>query len=640
MTCVNFKRLSIALLAGLPLLNAGCGGDNLTLPSEGQPASIEVQVDNPSPQVNTTVSVVALVKDTQGRPVEGATVDFVLTDDRGGGHLDPASGPTDGEGKVATTLTLGPQVGPTTGTASVAVADGAAPVEKDFSVTATGTGASTLTIVSGDNQEAAVNSQLSAPLVVKVTDNSGNPVSGFTVQWSAEGGGSVSDASTQTDDNGQASVTRTLGPTAGTQTTVATADGLSGSPATFTHTAKAGNASHIEIVSGNNQEAPAGTQLPNELVVRVLDENNNPVSGRPVAWVIGAGGGSVIPETSNTNGDGQASTHWTLGGSPGSNTVNAVVSGIGSVTFSAQGTGSGSPSNLAVTTQPQSPVVIGATMNPGPVVQVRDAAGHDLSVAGVNITAGLQGSRGQLAGTTTVASDGNGRAQFTDLRVTGATGSYRLIFAADGYRSATSDKFDVVKATTTTAISGQGTSDPGQPVTFNFNVTSTSPGTPSGTVQIKATDSQAMPSEQCTAQAPQGSCQITFTGTGDRQVTATYSGDDSFASSSVTVTQHVNEPAPPPNNPPIANPDTYSATSGQPLTVDAASGVLANDTDPDQNPLTAHLVSGPSAGIVDLHEDGSFTYFPGGLTGTQDSFTYSASDGSLSSNTTVTINVQ
>jgi PKD repeat protein len=180
--------------------------------------------------------------------------------------------------------------------------------------------------------------------------------------------------------------------------------------------------------------------------------------------------------------------------------------------------------------------------------------------------------------------------------VTGATGSYRLIFAADGYRSATSDKFDVVKAGTTTDISGQGTSTAGEPVTFNFNVTSTSPGTPSGNVQIRASDT-----EQCTAPAPQGSCQITFTGTGERAVTATYSGDDFFASStSVTVTQQVNEPA---NNPPTASFTHADCVSGSPCQfTDTSTDPEGNinkwewdfgdfsEPSPDQNPQHTFIV--------------------------------------------------
>ena len=42
----------------------------------------------------------------------------------------------------------------------------------------------------------------------------------------------------------------------------------------------------------------------------------------------------------------------------------------------------------------------------------------------------------------------------------------------------------------------------------------------------------------------------------------------------------------------------------------AAPGVLGNDTDPDGDPLTAVLVTGPSHGSLTLNADGSFTYTP------------------------------
>jgi 6-phosphogluconolactonase (cycloisomerase 2 family) len=69
-------------------------------------------------------------------------------------------------------------------------------------------------------------------------------------------------------------------------------------------------------------------------------------------------------------------------------------------------------------------------------------------------------------------------------------------------------------------------------------------------------------------------------------------------------------------------------------------GVLANDSDPNGDPMTATLVSGPAHGSVTLHADGSFLYTPApGFRGT-DSFQYEANIGSLSSNVaTVTLNV-
>jgi hypothetical protein len=83
--------------------------------------------------------------------------------------------------------------------------------------------------------------------------------------------------------------------------------------------------------------------------------------------------------------------------------------------------------------------------------------------------------------------------------------------------------------------------------------------------------------------------------------------------------------------PPIANDDSYAVDQGATLTVGAASGVLANDSDPEGDALTAALVGNPVHGTVDLDADGSFSYDPdSGFTGT-DAFTYVANDGTSAS---------
>ena len=73
---------------------------------------------------------------------------------------------------------------------------------------------------------------------------------------------------------------------------------------------------------------------------------------------------------------------------------------------------------------------------------------------------------------------------------------------------------------------------------------------------------------------------------------------------------------------------------------DVAQGVLANDTDVDEDDLTAVLESSPSHGLLTLNAAGTFVYSPAaGFIGV-DSFTYRASDGELTSNlATVTITV-
>jgi VCBS repeat-containing protein len=123
--------------------------------------------------------------------------------------------------------------------------------------------------------------------------------------------------------------------------------------------------------------------------------------------------------------------------------------------------------------------------------------------------------------------------------------------------------------------------------------------------------------------------------------TFTYQASDGTAlSTAATVTITVT----PVNDPPAARDDSYRTGQDTPLTVPAP-GVLANDSDPDGDRLIVSNVkggpvTGPAHGTLSLNSDGSFTYTPAaGFTG-QDSFTYRASDGILTSNVaTVTITV-
>jgi metallophosphoesterase (TIGR03767 family) len=93
------------------------------------------------------------------------------------------------------------------------------------------------------------------------------------------------------------------------------------------------------------------------------------------------------------------------------------------------------------------------------------------------------------------------------------------------------------------------------------------------------------------------------------------------------------------NDPPTAVNDSYNTQGSRTLSV-APPGVLANDSDPEGDAMTAALASGPSRGTLTFNPNGSFTYKPAlGFKGT-DSFTYRASDGQSSSNVaTVTIKV-
>lgn len=92
-------------------------------------------------------------------------------------------------------------------------------------------------LVDGQPQTGQSGTAAVAPLRVKVTNLAGDPVAGVTVTWAvSSGGGTLSNATTETSSEGIASVTYTYGQV-GEQVITATIPGLSGSPQTFTLTA-------------------------------------------------------------------------------------------------------------------------------------------------------------------------------------------------------------------------------------------------------------------------------------------------------------------------------------------------------------------------------------------------------------------
>jgi hypothetical protein len=179
--------------------------------------------NNQSATVNTNVLVApsVLVTDANAIPVPGVQVTFAVA--TGGGSITGANATTNAGG-VATvgSWKLGTVSGSNNNTLTATVT---ALTPATITATATAGPATTLSLVSGDNQNGNSGTQLPNPLIVVANDAFGNPVNGVAISW-VPTDGNLSATNNQTGANGQAQVTWTLGSIQTSPTVTATATGL------------------------------------------------------------------------------------------------------------------------------------------------------------------------------------------------------------------------------------------------------------------------------------------------------------------------------------------------------------------------------------------------------------------------------
>ncbi|MDB4907949.1 MAG: hypothetical protein JWO05_2733 [Gemmatimonadetes bacterium] len=230
---------------------------------------------------------------------------------------------------------------------------------------------------------------ITTPLTVSVANKNGVAVANAPVTFAVTaGGGQVGSASVNTNAQGQASTSWTLGSAAGTQTVTATVAGLP--VVTFTALATAAPATTLVKVSGDAQVAAAGTAAPLVPTVKVTDAFGNPVSGVLVSFTLPAGSGSVSTTVANTGTDGIARAGtWTLGTHTGVNQLSVSATGVANVTFTATGV-PGAPAVLQLT-----PAAAGFSLSSGGSQQlgtaVLDAFGNTVSNATPTFTSSNAG---------------------------------------------------------------------------------------------------------------------------------------------------------------------------------------------------------------------------------------------------------
>ena len=166
---------------------------------------------------------VVQVLDQDNEPFEGATVRFSAL--KGGGSLSENTPKTDADGYARSTLTLGAALG--TNKVQVNVEGISQVLVFSAEATLPPPIPTSLSIISGDNQEGLTGEPLTNPFIVQVHDQYGNPMAGVPVTFTgSETDGMLSATVVTTNANGEAQSTLTLGTEARTYTVEVSAEGI------------------------------------------------------------------------------------------------------------------------------------------------------------------------------------------------------------------------------------------------------------------------------------------------------------------------------------------------------------------------------------------------------------------------------
>ncbi len=268
-------------------------------------------------------------------------------------------------------------------------------------------------------------------LTATVRDGDGNGLPTASVSWTS------SDTKLATvSQGGLVSGVAVGGPV----TITATVSGLS---ATSQVTVVSGPPTQLTITTQPSETASSGTPLSRQPVIQVRDANGNEVreSGIEVMAALTLGSGTLAGATATTDGTGKAAFGGlAITGAAGAYSLRFQSPGLTSVASQAIALRAAPVAQLTITTQPSATAQNGAVFPQQPVVELRDESGFPAS--GQGVTASIASGGGTLTGATTVVTDGDGVATFTDLAITGMVGSRTLIFIA-GSASAISDALEI-----------------------------------------------------------------------------------------------------------------------------------------------------------------------------------------------------
>ena len=345
---------------------------------------------------STTVRVTA---DDSGTPANTTIVWFAS----GPVTLSSTSTNTDAGGNASVIATFGPGTG--TATISASRIDNS-DFFIDYTVTVQPPTVRTLVPVNGNNQTGPTRTTASNPLVVEARDN-GVAAAGVGLNWAiVSGDATIVTADAATGGTGQGQATVRFGAAPGPIVVRASRTDDPTASATFSLTSTLTRT--MVSVSGNNQNAPTRTALPNPLVIEARD-NGIAAPGIGITWSVVSGDATLSSPTPTTDAAGRAQTGVQFGATPGAVVVRAARADDPSATVDFTVT-STFVRTLALVSGGDQQGLPGLPLPNPIVIEVR---GNGLPEQGVVVDIRVEGDA-------TVAGDGGAAAKIT--KVTGADG--------------------------------------------------------------------------------------------------------------------------------------------------------------------------------------------------------------------------
>ena len=329
-----FTKWMTLLLSIVTLGLAGCGesdkfyGETEATVDPGVTYSISVAATT-SLVVGTSTSIVALMKDENDLPVQGASVTFIVDNGAFTGNVKSITAATDGDGYATATLTAPIKVG--TGTVDATYGDQSASVNMNYLV-------GSASIISVDASPSVVGVSSQSTLTVLIMDQYTNPLANEAMQFTVStpnSGSPVMELSgiATTNSSGIATAIYTSGISAGVTDVVSVTQFINPTISATTNIAVVASATSITDLSlGLSSASTAITVGDNTVTADAIIRDNvgEPIAGVNVAFqIVGTGDfGGVKSLIVATDVNGLASATLNAPILVGSATITAATAGL------------------------------------------------------------------------------------------------------------------------------------------------------------------------------------------------------------------------------------------------------------------------------------------------------------------------